>query len=242
MGYRPVPIARESVITKAAEEIRRLIHEERLRPDDPLPPETQLSQMLNISRNSVREALRILDGLGFVEKQPGRRVVVRLAHHGAIRRRVDPVSLDQAVPVAYRVRLAIEERCAELLAESASEATVADLDSHLGSLRDALKRRDLTAAAHAHVAFHQALVSATRNPVLASMYAPLGFVVDEMSRQGRGTFRHGRQVELHAAIVDGVRARDPRAAALAVRRHFRAVAPLVEFMAKNVRAAKGDRT
>lgn len=238
MAYRTVPIERQSVITRAAEEIRRLIQEENLKPDDPLPAETQLSQMLGISRNSVREALRILDGLGFVEKQPGRRVVVKSVRGHLVQKPVDRASLSDAIPVAYRVRLAIEEKCAELLAQDAPEPAVAELEAQLRLLREALKRRDFTAAAQAHEGFHAALVAAAGNQVLSLMFEPIRVLVGEMSRQGQGTFKHGRAVELHAAIVEAIRTRDPRAAVQAVRRHFRAVAPLVEFLSKNPRSGR----
>jgi GntR family transcriptional regulator, transcriptional repressor for pyruvate dehydrogenase complex len=76
MAYEAAPIRRESVITQAAQEICRFIEAERLSPGEALPPETALSQMLGISRNSLREALRVLHGLGHVEKAAGRRVVV----------------------------------------------------------------------------------------------------------------------------------------------------------------------
>lgn len=240
MRYQPAPIARESVITKAAEEIRRLIQTEGLKPNERLPPETELSRMLGISRNSVREALRILDGLGFVEKQPGHRVVVKSARGAPAPRQLDRASLADAIPVAYRVRLAIEEKCAELLAGDASETAVAELEAQLGRLREALKRRDSPAAARAHETFHAVLVAGPGNPLLSSMFEPLRIVVAEMSRQGQGMFKHGRPVELHGAIVDAIRARDSRAAGQAVRRHFRAVASLVEFLSKSPGGRRGS--
>src|SRR5438034_8242236 len=76
-SYVPVPINRESVISKAADEIRRLIGAGNLKPGDALPVELQLSKFLGISRGSVREARRFLDRLGLGEEQPGRRGVVR---------------------------------------------------------------------------------------------------------------------------------------------------------------------
>ena len=53
MEYQPARIQTESVITKAAEELRRFIEARDLGPGEALPPETQLSTMLGISRNSV---------------------------------------------------------------------------------------------------------------------------------------------------------------------------------------------
>src|ERR1700756_835872 len=65
MAYSPAPIRRDSVISQAAQEICRVIGAERLSPGEALPPETRLSALLGISRNSVREALRVLHGLGY---------------------------------------------------------------------------------------------------------------------------------------------------------------------------------
>lgn len=43
----------------------------RLKPADKLPPERDLAQNLGISRNSVREGLRILENIGVVESEQG---------------------------------------------------------------------------------------------------------------------------------------------------------------------------
>src|SRR5919197_2235529 len=102
MAYNPSPIKRESVISQAAQEICRLIEAERLNAGEALPPETRLSQMLGISRNSVREALRVLHGLGYVEKAAGRRVVVTAASQSG-KGIFDESVMIEAAPVANEV-------------------------------------------------------------------------------------------------------------------------------------------
>src|ERR1700739_5008223 len=82
MAYDPTPIRRDSVITQAAQEICRLIEAERLGPGDALPTETRVAPLLAVSHNSVREALRVLHALGYVEKAAGRRVIVTAASRG----------------------------------------------------------------------------------------------------------------------------------------------------------------
>ncbi len=65
-GYRPTALKRDSLITKAAEEICRFIDAQGLKPGAALPPETHLSEMLGISRNFMiheRSALAALDRL-----------------------------------------------------------------------------------------------------------------------------------------------------------------------------------
>src|SRR6195256_6953517 len=116
MAYSPTPIRRDSVISQAAQEICRFIEAEKLGPGDGLPPETALSQMLGISRNSLREALRVLHGLGHVEKAAGRRVVVTTGSQGG-KSMFDESVLLEAAPVANEVRSHIAQKCAELSAE-----------------------------------------------------------------------------------------------------------------------------
>src|SRR5256885_2680181 len=128
MAYSPTPIRRESVISQAAQEICRFIEAEKLGPGDALPPETRLSQMLGISRNSLREALRVLHGLGHVEKAAGRRVVVTAGAPGG-KSMVDGSVLLEAELIANEVRSHIAQKGAELSAERLTGAELAELAS-----------------------------------------------------------------------------------------------------------------
>ena len=128
MTYNPSPIKRESVISQAAQEICRYIAAERLSPGDALPPETRLSAMLGISRNSLREALRVLHGLGYVEKAAGQRVVVTAASQAG-KSMFDESVLIEAAPIANEVRSHIAQKCAELSAERLTPAELAELES-----------------------------------------------------------------------------------------------------------------
>jgi DNA-binding FadR family transcriptional regulator len=233
--YSPAPIARESVISKAADEIRRLIRERQLAPGTPLPTETELSRMLGISRNSLREALRILDGLGFVQKHPGRRVVVGAVRATPATRSFDATALADAVPALHQMRMAIEQRAAALAAVNATEAEVAEMESHLARFTEALKRGDVATVVDAHDTLHLTVVTAASNPILSALFAEVRGLVSEMSSRGRVTLKERRQLPLHGAVVAAIRARDARRAEAAVRRHFQTVAPLLEFMSRDSR-------
>lgn len=239
-GYSPSPIRRESVISKAAEELCRFIEAERLAPGSRLPTEIHLSRMLGISRNSLREALRVLDGLGFVEKRPG--AGIRVKGSFGMRSEPDQESLVlDAAPVAFQVRTVVEARCAELAARAGTEGDLAELAGHLALFEEALKRGDPVSAVQAHAAFHDALVRAARNPFLASIFQQVRFVVSEIGRRGgQKTYKNPRQVRAHREIYEAVWGRDAQRAAAAVHRHFEAAAPLVEFVARSQRAVAGD--
>ena len=70
------PIKRVSVVEQAISKIYDLILSQNLKENDKLPPERQLSEMLGISRNSLREAIRVLDMLGVLRVDQGSGMVI----------------------------------------------------------------------------------------------------------------------------------------------------------------------
>ena len=56
---------------QAVEQIKKLIMTGHFRPGDKLPSENELSQLLNVSRSSVREALRALESNGLIQVKSG---------------------------------------------------------------------------------------------------------------------------------------------------------------------------
>src|SRR5258707_3091369 len=55
------------------DQLRRAIHSGAFVPGDKFPPERELSKQLGVSRASVREAIRVLEGEGYVETRRGAR-------------------------------------------------------------------------------------------------------------------------------------------------------------------------
>ncbi len=67
----------ETIPDKIASQILELISKGKLKVGDTLPSERKLTEMLNVSRSSVREALKYLEVLGFIKTYPGKRTIVR---------------------------------------------------------------------------------------------------------------------------------------------------------------------
>jgi DNA-binding FadR family transcriptional regulator len=231
MAYSPSPIKRESVISRAAQEICRLIEAERLAPGEALPPETRLSQLLGISRNSVREALRVLHGLGYVEKAAGRRVVVTAAARGG-KGMFDESVLLEAAPIANDVRSHIAQKCAELAAERLTAAETAELERALAALEGAIARQDMAAAKAAHDAFHGLLLASARNPLLVAMFNQAQVArLSNVSPEHKG-FYDPRHLAHHRALLRALKKRDARAASAVVRKHFQSLGLMLEFVAQ----------
>ena len=236
MTYNPSPIKRESVISQAAQEICRYIAAERLSPGDELPPETRLSGMLGISRNSLREALRVLHGLGYVEKAAGQRVVVTAASHAG-KSMFDESVLIEAAPIANEVRSHIAQKCAELSAERLTPGELAELDGYLAALERAIARRDLAAAKSAHDAFHGLLLASARNPLLVAMFNQAQVARLSNISPEHQSFYDPRHLAHHRALLRALRKRDPHAAGAVVRKHFQSLGLMLEFVTRSRREA-----
>ena len=66
----------QKIYKNIVEQIVELIHDGSLKKGDRLPPERSLAEMLNVSRTSVREALKVMEIMGIIEIRPGEGSVV----------------------------------------------------------------------------------------------------------------------------------------------------------------------
>ena len=225
MAYDPAPIRRDSVITRAAEELCRLIEAEDIGPGSPLPTETRLAQMLGISRNSLREALRVLHGLGYVEKAAGRRVVVTAASRTG-KGVFDESVMLEAAPVANEVRSHIAQKCAELAAErltldrTGGAGARACRPSRMRSrARTWRRQRARTTASMGCV------LSGARNPLLVAMFNQAQVARLSNVSPEHKSFYDPRHLAHHRALFRALRKRDKRGAKAVVRKHFQQSRP-----------------
>ena len=228
MEYEATPIKVESLITKAADEIRRLIDVREMVPGATLPSETQLAAMLGISRNSLREALRILDSLGFIEKRAGKQAIVR-SRLGLVRRSAGPANVLEGLPVAYEARMLVEHRCAELAAGRVDDHEILNLSKILDAFESELNQQNYEAASRIHRQFHDSMVMIAKNPLLSEIYAAISYAITEQTDVLPESLKDRRLRSVHRAIYEAIRDRNASRAGIAVRRHFRANRPRVEF-------------
>ncbi len=237
MAYDPTPIRRDSVITQAAQEICRLVEAERLGPGDALPTETRLAALLGVSRNSVREALRVLHGLGYVEKAAGRRVTVTASAPGG-KGVFDEGVMIEAAPIANDVRSYIAQKCAELAAARLSMAELGQMEGALLALEAAIARKDAAAAKSAHDNFHGLFLAGSRNPLLVAMFNQAqGARLSNVSPR-HNSFYDPRHLDQHKALLRALRKRDGRAARAVVRKHFESLGLMLEVAARTSRKAQ----
>jgi GntR family transcriptional regulator, transcriptional repressor for pyruvate dehydrogenase complex len=219
-----VPVGRGSVLDSVIGRLEELVFES-FEPGDTLPAEGKLAEALGVSRLTVREATRSLEARGLLEITKGRRPRVAAPNgalvgdffKSAVRR--DP----RALLDLLEVRRALEVHIAVLAAKRATKGDLADMEMSINAMRAGGDRADAFHAAD--VRFHENLAAASGNRLLVFLIEAFAEPLRESRlRSFAGHRARGGEVddviEQHQAILDAVEARNPKAAAQAMRDHL----------------------
>lgn len=167
--------------------------------------ETRIAQELGTSQAPVREALRDLELLRFVESAPFKGTWVR------------EVSEEELAEI-YPVRAAIEEVAAREAARRL-EGDVSALEAELAAMRRAADAGDLHEQVEHDVNFHRLIVEASGNQILIDVWRSLRVEARTIiTALKTGIDRH-ELVDMHVPILEAIRSGDPDQAGRAVRDH-----------------------
>ena len=158
-------ISKGSLVETAIESLRQAIEKGHWAIGERLPVEAQLSESLGVSRNTVREAVRVLVHVGMLETRQGDGTYVRATKDaGETLRRINRAQLRDKL----EVRIMLETEAAKLAAE---RRDAKDLERMTLALDERAKAGDDVESRirHDH-AFHTALVAASHNPALSELY------------------------------------------------------------------------
>lgn len=156
-----------SVPDRLSVDLERLILEGTLEPGARMPAERELADYLNVSRASIRDALRELENRGLISRKPGRGTIV-LEPGANARLGGDVLSamadLKPELQDIMELRAIVEPPIARI---TAGRATSRDL-AQLRELVEAMEG-DVTKERYAELdrAFHQAIAQYAHNPLLA---------------------------------------------------------------------------
>ena len=125
-------VKRKRIYQDIVAQIQGLLGDGRLKPGHQLPSERELSELFQVSRASVREAIRALESMGFVEIRSGEGTYVASTVESllsplafAIRQRRD------AFREIFEARRILEPEIAALAAERANPSEVQRLEAVL---------------------------------------------------------------------------------------------------------------
>lgn len=223
-GFGIAPIERTSIAEQVAKHLLDLIRTGNLEPGQQLPPERDLAASLQVSRPSVREALRGLQILGVIKMRQGGGVFVS---------NLDATDLLQPLQVfltlsgenfeaLHEARLEVEASIGRLLTHRISHTMIERLSAIVVAQRKLTD--DPVAFRISDMEFHHTMRTALANPFLERISASLYVLGTEYRRVRWETPGMLEQsVSDHEEIVQALVARDTGRVVRAMERHMHSV-------------------
>jgi len=214
----------EKVAYSVAREIVAHVVEDQLPPGAVLESETEMMERYEVSRGSLREALRILETLGFVQLKPGPRGGPVVLNPDVRQFSKIATLYYQRIDATYRelleVRLTLEAASAALAAARRTPEDAEKLRAHLEASRDATLADD-RAFQVVGQGFHVMVAQMAGNRVLGFMVNSCTDVV--ASRTAHYLYPPDSRLavaEIHERIGNAIISGDVKAAEATMREHM----------------------
>jgi GntR family transcriptional repressor for pyruvate dehydrogenase complex len=233
-----------TLVRRLAEELQEQILSGALRRGDRLPSERELGTRYGLSRNVVREAVKLLSERGLVASQTGRGTFVadglnsdavatslELTARGSARGYSDLVA----------VRRLIEHEVVRLAAANRDEDDLAELEAAHAEMDRALDHSERFVSADQR--FHRALAQATKNQILVVLIDAIVDVLQESRRliyRVEGAPERGQQQ--HSEILAAIRDRDPGRAGELMHQHLQEIARDIDLGMRKVAGGSAPGT
>lgn len=207
-------------------QIQGFIQEGVLKPGDRLPAERELAERLQVSRSSLREAMRALELQGLVMSRPGAGTFVSSDSLDTLNAMI-AASLTEArddLNNVFEVRHLLEPQIAALAAERATREDAQRMADALDQQESQLTRGET--GVEGDTAFHFAMVQATHNWALVQVMS----TISDILRQSRDQSlqipgRPQRSLASHRQMLDMIRTRNVEGAMSAMEHHISEVEP-----------------
>ncbi|MBB5320505.1 FadR/GntR family transcriptional regulator [Marinobacter oulmenensis] len=198
------PIRRGSLVETAIESLRQTIESGEWPIGTRLPVEAELSEALGISRNTIREAVRVLVHVGMLETRQGDGTYVRASRDaGETLRRIARSRLAEQI----EVRIMLETEAARLAATRRTDQDLKAMTSALDARSAA--GSDINDRIRHDETFHHALVRASHNSALIELYDYFAHGVSEtIESTERETDLPEPSQEDHELLLAAIRRRD----------------------------------
>ncbi len=214
---------------QAVEQIRELITNGTWTTGEKLPSEQELARQFDVSRSSVREALRVLESEGFIEARRGSGTYVANAPRPRGRSELLQwlTEREETLEQVLQVRESIEGLTASLAASGAPDQALAEIRAVVEELAGKVQEQDRNGEACAErlanldAAFHLAISRASGNDFAHEILAHMLPAFDTGNQAILSLLHRAEAMQQeHLEILAALEAHDPVAAEQAMRRHI----------------------
>ncbi len=223
------PLRHATAYKSVFQRIEQRILSGELAQGQPLPTEQALAQQFEVNRSTVREAIRLLEQEGMIERRAGRRLfasapgVYELAPRTKRALILHQVTFNEL----WQVAVVLDPLAARLAAPLANAADIEELEANLAENTRLLKRApnepvDFKRLTAIDVAFHAAIARVCGNHALILAREPMSLLYSPSFEQLQAALPQAgkRNVDSHRRIVNALRDKDAALAEEWMRKHL----------------------
>ncbi|MDD5727742.1 MAG: FadR/GntR family transcriptional regulator [Victivallales bacterium] len=217
------PVKNQKVYQQVADQIQKMILNGSLKSGDRLPAEREMAAIFQVSRTSIREAVRALDILGLIECRHGGGNFIRENFSNSF---FEPLSISFKLQNGkyldiLETRRMLETAAAALAAERMSAKQRSELQAVSAKLTAAVQESQ---RAKLDAEFHYKIIECSGNFLITSFYAAVSELMKSFIAESRKLFSDREKSRMlrqqHQEIAGALCSGDPERASQAVQKHF----------------------
>lgn len=219
-----------------AKQIEQLVHEQYASEGQKLPSERKLSEQFGVSRNVIREALKMLTEKGLVQIRSGRGGYIASQTHEASSSFEQMIYDSKASLLEIlEARKVIELAIIPLVVEKATEKDMQELRSIFNQMEAHLESRRNFAKLDKQ--FHMALGKCTKNTALSILIETFYNIVDrDLFAISQSDPNRGIQAQIeHKRMLEGLEQRDCEAITAAMIAHMNCIQNQIIQLGENLK-------
>lgn len=210
------PVIVRNLHGQVVQELGRRIVRGEIAPGESLPREELLAEQMSVSRTALREAMKVLSAKGLIESRQKTGTRVRDTVHwnqldaDVLAWRCASMPTEDFVEKLVEMREVIEPAAAAAAARRRDDAQLARIEAAYAAMAAAT---DMDAWSVADLAFHEAVLRATNNEMMASLFSVIETALGgyfQLSASIAGNFNYS--LPRHKAVLDAIRRHQPEVA------------------------------
>jgi GntR family transcriptional repressor for pyruvate dehydrogenase complex len=215
------PVKKTRVYEEIVVKVKNMIEKGRLHSGDQLPSERELAEVFNVSRSSVREALRSLETQGYLESRQGDGTYIA---RQPVETLINPLATvifteKDGQMELFEMRRLIEPQLAYLAAERATPEEIVMLGKALELQEDAYAKGE--SGTEVDKTFHYILAKASKNKVILRIVDNImDLLAESRDRYLQVEGRPEKSLARHREVLEAIRSGNKELAARVMQDHL----------------------
>lgn len=203
----------KTIVNKVSDQIIDLIKEKDYKINDKIPTEIELSELLDVGRSTIREAIRGLVARNILEVRQGSGTYVS-SKKGIVD---DPLGFGliketfKLTEDLFELRLLLEPRIAAKAAYLASEKEIAKLTKLVDEIEHLININDLKHQ-NKDIEFHTELAKISNNLALDNLIKVINQSIHLINDNYTSEVMRNQSIKSHREIIAAIKNKDPMAA------------------------------